>query len=235
MKRAVTFLMALSLLAGLAIPAFAEETEATVPTLTLSADTEALSPEETVTVTLTLDQPISDLNNYQFNVHYDAERFELTDSTVATEPTVVSAPRKDERDGGDCITVSGLSTEGQAVALAEGTTATLTFAPKEEAQPGEAEFTVTAQALPTYADPTQAAELTLVNEAKVTLEEETEVLAGDFNGDGSIKLTDYLLCYYAYKSSRELTAVEAAAADKNGNGTISLAEALSVFYQYKLS
>lgn len=224
--------MTLILVLGLAVPVFAAETQAATPTLTLAADKETLAPGDTVTVTLVLDQALSGLNNYQFNVHYDAARFELTGSTVGAAPTVVSQPRKDERSGTDCITVSGLSTEGQAVALAAGTVATLTFTAKEAAALGEAEFAAVTQALPAYADLAQV-QLTVVNDAKVTLTEAASVLLGDFNGDGEIKLTDFLMAFYASRTGRQLTTHEAAAADLNGDGTISVAEALRVFYLVK--
>ena len=231
MKRTTAFLLALTLMLSLALPALAVE----APALTLTADKTSLAPGQAVSVTLTLDQALSGLNNYQFNVRYDAARFVLTGSTVEAAPTVVSSPRKDERTGTDCITVSGLSTEGLAVDLAAGTVAVLTFTALDTAELGDAEFAVAVQALPDYGDPTRTVELTVVNNAKITLGEAPAVMPGDFNGDGSLKLTDYLLCFYAYKSSRALTETEAAAADTNGNGTIGLAEALRVFYLYKQS
>ena len=215
MKRTVTFLMALILVLCLALPAFAAE----VPTLTLSTDKASLAPGQTVTVTLTLDQALSGLNNYQFNVLYDASRFELTGSTVGAAPTVVSAPRKDERSGADCITVSGLSTEGQAVALAAGTVATLTFKALDTAELGEASFTVTTQALPRYEDPTQTVELTLVNEAEVTIGEAPAGMKGDVNGDGKLSTLDLskLRKHLADKSN----AVNTDNADINSDGKIS--------------
>lgn len=215
MKRTLTFLMALVLLLGLALPAFAAD----VPTLTLSTDKASLAPGQTVTVTLTLDQALSGLNDYQFNVLYDAARFELTGSTVGAAPTVVSAPRKDEQGKGDCITVSGLSTEGQAVALAAGTVATLTFKAVDAAQLGEAAFTVTTQALPSYEAPTQAVELTVVNDAKVTIGEAAAGMQGDVNGDGKLSTLDLSkLRKHLANSSIEINVNNA---DINADGKIS--------------
>ena len=235
MKRTLTFLMALVLLLGLALPAYAAETEtlATGPALTLSADKTTLAPGQTVTVTLTLDQALSGLNNYQFNVLYDAARFELTGSTVGAAPTVVSAPRKDEQSGADCITVSGLSTEGQAVALAAGTVATLTFTALEAAQLGQTEFTVTIQALPSYADPAAAVALTVVNNAKVTLEEAAAVLMGDVTGDGKVNVTDASRLYMHVK--RKITLSESAlkAADITGDGKINVTDASRLYVSVK--
>ena len=180
--------MTLILILSLAVPALAAEPAK----LTLSADKDTVSPGETVTVTLALDQALSGLNNYQFNVLYDAARFELTGSTVGAAPTVVSAPRQDEQGKGDCITVSGLSTEGQPVALAAGTVATLTFTAVEAAEAGEAEFTVSVQALPAYAD-LEKVELTVLTDAKVTVAEAADVLLGDVDGDGKVTGNDGLL------------------------------------------
>lgn len=225
MKRTLTFLMALVLLLGLALPAFAAE----VPTLTLSTDKASLAPGQTVTVTLTLDQALSGLNNYQFNVLYDASRFELTGSTVGAAPTVVSAPRKDERSGGDCITVSGLSTEGQAVALAAGTVATLTFKALDTAELGEASFTVTTQALPRYEDPTQTVELTLVNEANVTVGEAPAVMKGDVTGDGKVNINDALAVYRYVRGKRNLTGDAFTAAEVTGDNKVNINDALRIY------
>lgn len=227
MKRTLTFLMALVLLLGLALPAFAAD----VPTLTLSTDKASLAPGQTVTVTLTLDQALSGLNNYQFNVLYDASRFELTGSTVGAAPTVVSVPRKDERSGGDCITVSGLSTEGQAVALAAGTVATLTFKALEASTLGETEFTVTTQALPGYEAPTQAVELTVVNDANITIGEASDIVLGDVTGDGKVNLADASRVYQYARKKTTLSEDALKAADVTGDGKVNLADA-SRIYQY---
>ena len=231
MKRTLTFLMALVLLLGLALPAYAAETEtlATGPALTLSADKTTLAPGQTVTVTLTLDQALSSLNNYQFNVLYDAARFELTGSTVGAAPTVVSAPRKDEQSGADCITVSGLSTEGLEVGLAAGTVATMTFTVLEAAQLGQTEFTVTIQALPSYADPTATVALTVVNNAKVTQEEASAVVLGDVTLDGTINVSDALAVYKHVRGKVTLEGNAFLAADVNQDDIINVSDALNVY------
>ena len=210
MRRALSFALALILLLSLAVPALAADTEAkaATPKLTLSADKDTLSPGQEVKVTLSLDQALSGLNNYQFNVLYDAARFELTGSTVGAAPTAVSAPRKDEQGKGDCITVSGLSTEGQAVALAAGTVATLTFT-----------------ALPAYAD-LETVALTVENDAKVTVAEAANVLLGDVDGNGKITGNDALLIgRYVAKLTTDL---DLEAADVDGSGKITGNDALLV-------
>jgi hypothetical protein len=227
MRRALSFALALILLLSLAVPALAADTEAkaATPKLTLSADKGTLSPGQEVKVTLTLDQTLSGLNNYQFNVLYDAARFELTGSTVGAAPTEVSAPREDEQGKGDCITVSGLSTEGQAVSLAAGTVATLTFTALEAAELGEAEFTVSVQALPAYADLSDVA-LDVQSNAKVTLEEPAAVLLGVVDGNGKITGNDALLIgRYVAKLTTDL---DLEAADVDGNGKITGNDALLV-------
>ena len=221
MKRTVTFLMALILVMSLALPAFAAETDG--PVLTLSADKEAAAPGQTVTVTLTLDQALSGLNNYQFNVLYDAARFELTGSTAGADPTVVSAPRQDERGRGDCVTVSGLSTVGQSVTLAEGTVATLTFTALETAELGDAEFTVVPQALPAYEDLSEVA-LNLVSDAKVTL-----VMPGDATLDNKVNYKDALAVYNHVRKVRTLESGAFAAADVNSDGKVNYKDALTVY------
>lgn len=233
MKRVFPFLLALILLLSIAVPAYAEEAQSTTPALTLSADTDVLSPTETVTVTLTLDQALSGLNNYQFNVLYDAARFELTGSTVGAAPTVVSQPRKDEQTGADCITVSGLSTEGLEVSLAAGTVATLTFTALETAELGETEFTVTTQALPSYADPTVTLDLTVVNDAKVTLEEAAAVLMGDVTGDGKVNVTDASRLYMHVKRKITLSEDALKAADITGDGKINVTDASRLYVSVK--
>lgn len=230
MKRTVTLLLALLLLVtGLALPAYAaEEAAALTPTLSLSTDKDSLVPGETVTVTLTLDQPITELNNYQFNVLYDADRFALSGSKAA-EPTVVSAPRTDEVSGRDCITVSGLSTEGGSVALAAGTVAALTFTALDAAEPGEAAFTLRVQSLPTYADPTAAVALNVVSEASVTvgsaLSGETP---GDVNGDGAISSLDAVLVLRRVAGTLGQTDFTESAADVNGDHEITSLDAVLI-------
>ena len=225
MRRALSFAMALILLLALTIPALAAETEATTPKLTLSVDKDKVSPGQEVVVTLALDQTLSGLNNYQFNVLYDAARFELTGSTVGAAPTVVSAPREDEQGKGDCITVSGLSTEGQAVSLAAGTVATLTFKALDAAELGETEFSVSVQAMPAYADLSDVA-LDVQSNAKVTLEEAAAVLLGDVDGNGKIASNDALLILrYVAKLTTEL---DLDAADVDGNGKVASNDALLI-------
>ncbi|MDY5100649.1 MAG: dockerin type I domain-containing protein [Oscillospiraceae bacterium] len=226
MKKALSFLLASVLLAALTVSAFAAGT----PVLTLSADKETLGPGESVTLTLTLDQALTELNNYQFNVLYDAQRFAFKGSEAAP-PAVVSAPRQDERSGKDCISVSGLSTEGLSVELAAGSVAALTFTALEEAEPGETEFTVCVQALPSYADPARTVELSLINEAKVTLTQEagSTVMPGDVNGDGVIDVADALAVYKHVRGKQTLKGDAFTAADVTGNGVIDVADALNVY------
>ena len=227
MKRTLSLLLILLLLSGLSLSAYAaEETSAPVPELTLSADMDSLSPGETVTLTLTLDQPLSELNNYQFNLLYDASRFELSGSEAA-EPTVVSAPRKDEVSGKDCITLSGLSTEGLPVELAAGNVAALSFTALDGAEPGEAEFTVCTQALPSYADPTAAAALDVVNDAVVTVNALSAIVPGDVSGDGSINGVDAVLIL-KYAANTLQTEFSIAAADVNGDGAVNGVDAVLV-------
>lgn len=231
MKRTVTLLLALLLLVtGLALPAYAaEETAALTPTLSLSTDKDSLVPGETVTVTLTLDQSIAELNNYQFNVLYDADRFTLSGSEAA-EPTVVSAPRTDEVTGRDCITVSGLSTEGESVALEAGTVATLHFTLLSTASPGEATFTLRQQALPTYDDPTVAAGLSMEDFGGVVtigsaLSGETP---GDVNGDGAISSLDAVLVLRRVAGTLGQTDFTESAADVNGDHEITSLDAVLI-------
>lgn len=226
MRRALSFAMALILLLALTIPALAAETEATTPKLTLSVDTDKVSPGQEVVVTLALDQALSGLNNYQFNVLYDAARFELTGSTVGAAPTVVSAPREDEQGKGDCITVSGLSTEGQAVSLAAGTVATLTFMALDTAELGETEFNVSVQALPAYADLSDVA-LDVQSNAKVTLEAAAAVLLGDVNGDEKVNIRDLVLLAQ-YVANQPNKVIIEANADLSGDGKVNIRDVVTL-------
>lgn len=130
MKRFLSLLLVFAMVFGLAVPAYAEE-KATVK---LTADQTTIQVGDTVTVTMTIDTAFTDLTDWQFNVYFDDEAFELESSTKgeAGATTVIGEPgpqknKSDSHYGLTHIPVSALSVTGDAVDLNVGTIATLVF------------------------------------------------------------------------------------------------------------
>lgn len=130
MKRFLSLLLVFAMVFGLAVPAYAEE-KATVK---LTADNTTVQVGDTVTVTMTIDTAFTDLTDWQFNVYFDDEAFELESSTKgeAGATTVIGEPgpqknKSDSHYGLTHIPVSALSVTGDAVDLNVGTIATLVF------------------------------------------------------------------------------------------------------------
>ena len=60
----------------------------------------------------------------------------------------------------------------------------------------------------------------------------TCVILGDVNGDGIVEYNDVMLAYRAYLGETELTADQLAAVDRNGNGAVEEAEYLAIYQIY---
>lgn len=148
MKRALSLILVLILIAGMLPTALA----AGEPTVTMTADKTTVQPGETVTFTVTIDQAMTNLNNYEFHLYFDSARFTKTGSTIgdASSVTVVGDARTD-KDGKSFLVISGLSVLGDPVALQSGTICTVTFTAAETiTEAANASFQLVHEATPDY-------------------------------------------------------------------------------------
>ena len=115
MRRILSLLLSAVLLFTLTVPAMA----ATVKQETTST---AIKAGEKVTVTVTLDEDVSDIVMYQYSLYYNKALFTMTGSTGSA---VVSNPLSDK--DGDYFMISFVDTTSEGVTISAGTLAALTF------------------------------------------------------------------------------------------------------------
>lgn len=58
-------------------------------------------------------------------------------------------------------------------------------------------------------------------------------IPGDFDGDGSLKMTDIAKIYKAFRSEEALTAAQLAAVDANGNGKLDMSDFARIYKLFK--
>lgn len=135
MKRYLSMMLVFALLLTMVVPAQAAETL----NVTLSADKETVAPGETVTLTLSLNQTVTNMFCFEYWVYFNADLLELT-GTAGGEATAFTDFGNVKTDAnGTYIQVLALNTEGDPWVLNAGTIATLTFTAKEAAS-GDAGF-----------------------------------------------------------------------------------------------
>lgn len=146
MKRAISFLLVLVMLLGiLPMAAFAEETEAVLPQVTLTADKKTVKAGEDITLTLSLSETLSrNVTLWQWDFVWDSTYFTAKEGKVGDAPQ----PRSDEEDDAitpllllDALTyytapyTAASVSSGNAVVshkLTKGTIATVTLTAKED-------------------------------------------------------------------------------------------------------
>lgn len=135
MKRYLSMMLVFALLLTMVVPAQAAETL----NVTLSADKETVAPGETVTLTLSLNQTVTNMFCFEYWVYFNADLLELT-GTAGGEATAFTDFGNVKTDAnGTYIQVLALNTEGDPWVLNAGTIATLTFTAKADAS-GDAGF-----------------------------------------------------------------------------------------------
>ncbi len=149
MKKALSLVLVLVLLVGMMpTAAFAAGT----PTVTMTADKTSVLPGETVTFTVTIDESMTNLSNFEFHLYFDDTLFTKTGSTVggAFSDTVVGDKRTD-KEGKTFLAISGLSTLGDPIALQAGTICTVTFTADESiTEASSAAFELVHETVPDY-------------------------------------------------------------------------------------
>ena len=135
MKRYLSMMLVFALLLTMVVPAQAAETLS----VTLSADKETVAPGETVTLTLSLNQTVSNMFCFEYWVYFNADLLELNGTTggEATPFTDFGNVKTDKN--GTYIQILALNTEGDPWVMNAGTIATLTFTAKADAS-GDAGF-----------------------------------------------------------------------------------------------
>lgn len=147
MRKTISILLVLATLLCFACPIRAAENAVSV---SLKLDRQEASVGETVYLTLSADQTVTDLLAWQFNIGYDTTKFSMGTPQISADawPSTVAGLSKGVGEG--IFPVSALDVTGNAVALNAGEVATIPFTVKADAQLGETAFTITCDTLAAY-------------------------------------------------------------------------------------
>lgn len=151
MKRTLSILLSIAMIISLIPAVFAAD----VPTMSTTVDKTEVQPGDTITLTLSIDKTITNLNNWEWAIYFDKTAYVKTSGEL--EPGCMSGTGTtgavgDNVDilGKNAIRVSGLSTTGDPVTLNAGKIATVTFTATENITAENARIEVKTEALPDY-------------------------------------------------------------------------------------
>ena len=151
MKRTLSILLTIAMIISLIPAVFAAD----VPTMSTTVDKTEVQPSDTITLTLSIDKTITNLNNWEWAIYFDKTAYVKTSGEL--EPGCMSGTGTtgtvgDNVDilGKNAIRVSGLSTTGDSVTLNAGKIATVTFTATENITAENARIEVKTEALPDY-------------------------------------------------------------------------------------
>ena len=151
MKRTLSILLTIAMIISLIPAVFAAD----VPTMSTTVDKTEVQPGDTITLTLSIDKTITNLNNWEWAIYFDKTAYVKTSGEL--EPGCMSGTGTtgavgDNVDilGKNAIRVSGLSTTGDPVTLNTGKIATVTFMATENITAENARIEVKTEALPDY-------------------------------------------------------------------------------------
>ena len=151
MKRTLSILLTIAMIISLIPAVFAAD----VPTMSTTVDKTEVQPGDTITLTLSIDKTITNLNNWEWAIYIDKTAYVKTSGEL--EPGCMSGTGTtgavgDNVDilGKNAIRVSGLSTTGDPVTLNAGKIATVTFTATENITAENARIEVKTEALPDY-------------------------------------------------------------------------------------
>ena len=151
MKRTLSILLTIAMIISLIPAVFAAD----VPTMSTTVDKTEGQPGDTITLTLSIDKTITNLNNWEWAIYFDKTAYVKTSGEL--EPGCMSGTGTtgtvgDNVDilGKNAIRVSGLSTTGDPVTLNAGKIATVTFTATENITAENARIEVKTEALPDY-------------------------------------------------------------------------------------
>lgn len=151
MKRTLSILLTIAMIISLIPAVFAAD----VPTMSTTVDKTEVQPGDTITLTLSIDKTITNLNNWEWAIYFDKTAYVKTSGEL--EPGCMSGTGTtgavgDNVDilGKNAIRVSGLSTTGDPVTLNAGKIATVTFMATENITAENARIEVKTEALPDF-------------------------------------------------------------------------------------
>lgn len=151
MKRTLSILLTIAMIISLIPAVFAVD----VPTMSTTVDKTEVQPGDTITLTLSIDKTITNLNNWEWAIYFDKTAYVKTSGKL--EPGCMSSTGTtgtvaDNVDilGKNAIRLSGLSTTGVPVTLNAGKIATVTFTATENITAENARIEVKTEALPDY-------------------------------------------------------------------------------------
>ena len=151
MKRTLSILLTIAMIISLIPAVFAAD----IPTMSTTVDKTEVQPGDTITLTLSIDKTITNLNNWEWAIYFDKTAYVKTSGEL--EPGCMSGTGTtgavgDNVDilGKNAIRVSGLSTTGDPVTLNAGKIATVTFTATENITAENARIEVKTEALPDY-------------------------------------------------------------------------------------
>lgn len=151
MKRTLSILLTIAMIISLIPAVFAAD----VPTMSTTVDKTEVQPGDTITLTLSIDKTITNLNNWEWAIYFDKTAYVKTSGEL--EPGCMSGTGTtgtvgDNVDilGKNAIRVSGLSTTGDPVTLNAGKIATVAFTATENITAENARIEVKTEALPDY-------------------------------------------------------------------------------------
>lgn len=216
----------LAALLSLALPLAVMAAELT--SCTVTADSVAGEPGETVTVAVRIaDNP--GFTNFAIALDYDREHLTLKSMGTKDGDTPylcgdhVSVNKAWDEDGHGFV-VSALADPVKE----DGILFTVTFEIASDFV-GEAQVTPVVQ----YIRNNEAVFSVFEQiHAAVAAGTVTSVLAGDVNGDGLIEYNDVMLAYKAFLGEAELTRSQMAVVDSNRNGTVEEAEYQAIYQIY---
>lgn len=70
MKKVISLLLAIAVIISLVPAVFADD----LPTMTVEVDKTEVQPGDTITLTLSIDQTISNLNNWEWAIYFDKRK-----------------------------------------------------------------------------------------------------------------------------------------------------------------
>ena len=151
MKRTLSILLTIAMIISLIPAVFAAD----VPTMSTTVDKTEVQPGDTITLTLSIDKTITNLNNWEWAIYFDKTAYvktsgELEPGCMSCTGTTGAVGDNVDILGKNAIRVSGLSTTGDPVTLNAGKIATVTFTATENITAENARIEVKTEALPDY-------------------------------------------------------------------------------------
>lgn len=152
MKKVISLLLAIAVIISLVPAVFADD----LPTMTVEVDKNEVQPGDTITLTLSIDQTISNLNNWEWAIYFDKDAYVKTSGelepgcTTSIGSTAGMVGDNVDILGKNAVRVSALSPSGDPVTLNAGKIATVTFMATENITAENARIEVKTEALPDY-------------------------------------------------------------------------------------